>query len=203
MVEKVHTYDLPDLEIINSDTSTDSFLWKPDNSYLILGRSNNIKSSVNISHLKLSPIKVYQRPSGGEAVLISPKTLIISVKINRNGKTPHSYFRIINSKIINHLKSVGIKNLYHKGISDITIGNKKILGSSIYSSNNIVFYHAVLNVCESITNIASYLKHPGREPDYRMGKKHEDFVTSIKQEGYDFSVDFLQKIIKPGLQGLS
>lgn len=200
MINKVHNYDLPDLIKLNSINSVESYLWQPDQSYLILGRSNNLLTSVNMAQLKNSPVKVYQRPSGGEAVLISPNTLIISVKQRKNDHPPHRYFSIINNIIIDRLESIGIKNLSQKGISDIAIGNKKILGSSIYSSVDTIFYHAVLNVSESVSNIAKYLKHPRKEPDYRKGKNHEDFVTSLEQEGYNFKVNYIKKILESGLK---
>ena len=86
-----------------------------------------------------------------------------------------------NYKIISVLESFGITNLGYKGISDITINDLKILGSSIYQNKHVVFYHAVLNVCESVSWIGRYLKHPVREPDYRKNRNHNDFVTSIAQ----------------------
>ena len=97
-------------------------------------------------------------------------------------------FKLINNSIIAALTDLGVKQLGNKGISDISIGMKKILGSSIYRKQKTIFYHAVLNVSEPIETISMYLKHPTREPDYRRGRDHYEFVTSLKQEGYEFTI---------------
>jgi lipoate-protein ligase A len=39
-------------------------------------------------------------------------------------------------------------------------------------------------VAEAPEFIGRYLKHPSREPDYRAGRKHEEFVTSLAAAGY-------------------
>lgn len=53
----------------------------------------------------------------------------------------------------------------------------------------MVFYHAVLNVSETPEFIGRYLKHPSREPDYRSGRRHEDFVTSVHQAGFQIPIE--------------
>ena len=185
----VEDYNLKDYSIIDSDKDNDSVVWTPDNTYVVLGRSNNAIQSLNLEEVSEDKVKVLKRPSGGESVILSPKTIVIGVKIKLdNALNAHQYFKIINGKIINTLTDFGVKDTYMKGISDISINNKKILGSSIYKKKDIVFYHAVLNISESISLITRYLKYPTKEPDYRKGRNHEDFVTSLNLEGYDINL---------------
>lgn len=193
MIE-VKTYDLPDYKIFNSDKILDFISWIPDRKYLILGRSNTAENSL-VEELVLSDkIDVYQRPSGGEAVLLSENTLVVSCKFKiKNVLKTHEYFDKINKKIIKALENQNVKNLYQKGISDISINEKKILGSSIYRKSDTVFYHAVINISEDIDNIQKYLKHPRKEPDYRKGRDHKSFVTNLKDEGYNIDVEILRK----------
>ncbi len=188
----VQKYDLKDFSIIESEKDDDFCLWLPEDRFIVLGRSNNTEGSLNIDKVKNDNIKVYQRPSGGETVILTPNTLVISVKIKIGEKlNAHQYFKKINDKIITALSTLGVKNLHMKGISDISIGNKKILGSSIYRKKDTLFYHAVLNVSESTSVISKYLKHPAKEPDYRKGRSHETFVTSLVAEGYKQSIEEL------------
>lgn len=193
MIE-VKTYDLPDYKIFNSDKILDFISWIPDRKYLILGRSNTAENSLVEELVLNDKIDVYQRPSGGEAVLLSENTLVVSCKFKiKNVLKTHEYFDRINKKIIKALENQNVKNLYQKGISDISINEKKILGSSIYRKSDTVFYHAVINISEDIDNIQKYLKHPGKEPDYRKGRDHKSFVTNLKDEGYNVDV---QKLIE-------
>ncbi|PLW94333.1 MAG: hypothetical protein C0591_13050, partial [Marinilabiliales bacterium] len=84
----------------------------------------------------------------------------------------------------------------------ISIGVKKILGSSIYRKQQTLFYHAVLNISEPVENISLYLKHPKKEPDYRLGRNHEEFFTSLKNEGYSFSFNELSVKIQQSISVL-
>ena len=192
------TYNLKDFEIFNSSESFDFSVWIPDKTYIVIGRSNTADESVFIEKAHTDKIEILKRPSGGETVILSAGTIVISVKLSVDSSlNTHKYFRIINERIISGLHKLGIKDLNMKGISDISVGNKKILGSSIYRRSGTIFYHAVLNVSESVEQIEKYLKHPKREPDYRKGRSHSEFVTSLKSEGYLYDSDIISEgIIK-------
>ena len=192
MAMELNKYNLPDIAILaNENSSTSFYVWIPDKTYLILGRSNNIESSLIVDRLKKDRIKVFKRPSGGETVVLTPRTLVISaVIISEEFKNTRRYFKVFNQKIIDVLEKQGINNLSHKGISDIALNNKKVLGSAIYRTKGKLFYHSVLNVSESVSTIEKYIKHPGREPDYRNGRKHSEFVTSLYAE--EFKIDMVE-----------
>ena len=160
-------------------------VWQPEETVIVLGQSNQTETAGHTDIAGTDGIVVYKRPTGGQTVILTPKTLIISVRLIADKlDNPQVYFKRINNLLILALTNLGIKNLNERGISDIAIGEKKILGSSIYRKRNMVFYHAVLNVAETPEFIGRYLKHPSREPDYRTGRKHEDFITSIHLAGY-------------------
>ncbi|MCB2208376.1 MAG: hypothetical protein KQH67_08760 [Bacteroidetes bacterium] len=203
MIE-VKSYDLKDYSIFNSDKKSDFLIWQPDKTYIILGRSNRVtEDSVHADIAKKHGIEIYKRPSGGEAVILSPNTLVISVKLPlHNEIKTHHYFKLINNSIIKALSELGVKQLGNKGISDISIGAKKILGSSIYRKQQTLFYHAVMNISEPVENISLYLKHPKKEPDYRLGRNHNEFVTSLKLEGYEFSFFELSNKIQQSIAAL-
>jgi lipoate---protein ligase len=185
-------YILPDRTIIDSPLPLSVCVWLPDKTYLILGQSNKAETSLNLEAVLADDVCVMKRPSGGETVILTPKTMVIAISFSTNSlKNPKEYFHKINDSIIAILAEQGIGNLQKKGISDIAIGEKKILGSSIYRRPNRVFYHAVLNVAEDISNIGKYILHPAKEPDYRKGRPHADFVTSIQAEGYTFPIEIL------------
>jgi lipoate-protein ligase A len=70
----------------------------------------------------------------------------------------------------------------------------------MYLKNNILFYHAVLNVKEDISIISKYLRHPKREPDYRAGRDHREFVTSMWAEDYKIDIQQLISAIHKALK---
>jgi lipoate-protein ligase A len=189
---EVQKYNLPDLDIIDAASAVSVFVWQPDKTYLVLGQSNKAESSLETEAVLADGITVVKRPSGGETVLLTPNTIVIGIALSTETlKNPQVYFRKINESIIAVLAKKGVENLLQKGISDIAIGEKKILGSSIYRRPNRVFYHAVLNVAEDINIIAKYIRHPAKEPDYRKGRPHSEFVTSLWSEGFNIPIDSL------------
>ena len=204
MIE-IQKYDLPDFDIMHdAETSTAHFLWQPGDVYVVLGNSNKPEENLNEKEISEDNVQVYKRPSGGETVVLTPKTLVISAKITLDTfSDPKYYFRYFNKKIIDGLENLGVKNLSYRGISDIALKSKKILGSSIYRKRKALFYHAVLNVSEPVETIERYIKYPTKEPDYRKGRSHKEFVTSLYNEGYSFSLDQIHDALKVALSEIN
>lgn len=180
MMPEVQEYDLPDLALLRSQNDFDAMVWQPDRYILVLGQSNKSENSLHYKQVIDDKIAVYKRPSGGETVILGPGTLVISVSFKTTKlRNPSIYFNIINSSILRALKECGLEGAEMRGISDLAIDGKKILGSSIYRTTNKVLYHAVLNVSEDVSIIEKYIAHPAKEPDYRKGRSHSEFVTSL------------------------
>ncbi len=196
---KTRKYNLPDISLLEDKNWPDYrfYCWIPDRVYLVLGISNKAEKSVIPEQVAGDNIPILKRTSGGETVILTPYTLVLATTVNTPGfLDPQKFFSEINNRIIERLASTGINNLAFKGISDIAIGNKKILGSSIYRRKNKLFYHAVLNVAEPVETISRYIAHPKREPDYRKGRPHSDFVTSLLAEGYQLEIGELKNLFE-------
>lgn len=152
---------------------------------VIIGASNKIETAVNIQACLEDGVPVMKRPSGGEAVLVSEGSLLFShILLNHQLPRSRDFFGQNLDLFIRALEAKGVKNLHHQGISDLTIGDKKILGCAIYRSTGFLLFQAVLNLWESPQVIAKYLAAPVRMPDYRQNRSHEQFITSLKAEGY-------------------
>jgi lipoate-protein ligase A len=202
---EVKKYDLPDLDIINDDEKPSGyFFWIPDDYYIVMGNSNKPAENLDYENILKDRITVYKRPSGGETVILTPNTLVVSIKVTLDRfMNPSRHFRYFNNKIIEGLQTLGIENLFYRGISDVAIGNKKILGSSIYRKRKILFYHAVINVSEPVETIEKYIKHPTKEPDYRKGRKHGEFVTSLHEAGYKLNFDQLKSALSQRFESIT
>ncbi len=69
------------------------------------------------------------------------------------------------------------------GVSDLALGARKILGSSLYQTKDRWSYQGVLLVRPDRRLFDRYLAYPDREPDYRRGRGHEVFTTSLAEAG--------------------
>ncbi len=184
-----NSYPLPDKKLLETSNLPAFCTWIPDQVYVVLGRSNQPEKSVFLERIEQDEVALIKRPSGGEAVVLSPSMVIIACTDSKdNYERSVDFFARCNNLIINALTDLGIENLGQRGISDISSGSHKILGSSMFKAPDRLFYHAVLNVSELPGTIAWYLKHPTREPDYRAGRDHTKFVTSLKDLGYNSGI---------------
>ncbi len=189
-MDQTYTYHLPDLNLLQSNQDKGFMVFRPMADIAVLGRSNTSGSSLQLDSIKADGVKIIQRHSGGESVFISPKMCVISIKMPlKMDIKAQNYFAIANQPIQKCLLEMGVHSIHQKGISDLSINQKKILGSSIYRTSSAMFYHAILNLEEEVEKIAKYLKHPKREPDYRNGRSHNEFITSLLLEGYAINFD--------------
>lgn len=196
MTITVSPYILPDAFLF-AGIGNGHLVWQPETACLVLGQSNSVEKSLIVENVISDGIPVTKRPTGGEAVMLTPLTIVITVARTFSALVHfRDYFRSVNGMIIATLQEFGISGLSMKGISDIALGNKKILGSSMRSTHGRLIYHAVLNVSEDPDLFEKYLRHPCREPIYRTGRSHSEFVTSLKAEGYDIKTEELMASIR-------
>ena len=197
-----HEYNLPDVDLLNKKENQ-FMIWIPDKLYAELGASNNPNDSLNIENVIHDNITVLKRPSGGQTVVLSPNNIIISVVfVDRDSIQPREVFQHVNKLIISAIEKMGIQELSLMGISDIAVSGRKILGSSIYRNRTSLLYHAVLNLGEPAATFERYLKHPSKEPDYRNGRSHSDFVTSLKEKGYTHSIHNMENMLSLSFESL-
>jgi len=195
-------YYLPDIQLL--DKNTNQYLtWIPDKTYIVLGASNNAEESLHMENVIEDKVCILKRPSGGQTVILTPNNIMISaVFFDQEKLHPKDIFKHINKLIISAIEKTGIRNLSAMGISDIAIGGKKILGSAIYRNKEALLYHAVLNLGEPASTFERYLKHPSKEPDYRRGRSHSDFVTSLKEKGYTNSAHHMENMLSLSFEGM-
>ncbi len=181
----VRPYDLADAALFGG-TGDGMMVWQPAGTVIVLGQSNTPERSLILENVLSDGIPVTKRPTGGEAVMLTPQMAVITVAREFPGLArSKDFFMEVNAMILDLLSDLGVRNYGTRGISDITIGDKKILGSSMHRRESRLVYHGVLNIAGDPSIFEKYLRHPSREPDYRQHRPHSDFVTSLKNEGYD------------------
>ena len=165
---------------------------------VVLGRSAKIEEDVVEENCTADGIPISRRRGGGGTVVLSPGTVIISIAGLSNLQYHlREHMNAVNRTIIATLEQLGVDCPVIQGISDIALGNKKILGSSLYRRKDLVLYQGSLLVNSDLTLMDRYLKMPRKQPEYRGGRRHEAFVTSLHNEGYNISaaeiIESLQK----------
>jgi lipoate-protein ligase A len=171
---------------------------------VVLGRACKLEEDVMSDDCVRDGVPISRRRGGGGTVVLSPGTLIISIA----GKSPLQYhlrehMNAVNLVIIDTLKELGVDSLSIRGTSDIAIGMKKILGSSLYRRKDLLLYQGSLLVNPDLSLINRYLKQPRKQPSYRNGRPHGSFVTSLHNEGYTVANEEIIKSLKNRFASLS
>jgi lipoate-protein ligase A len=158
--------------------------WVPENTHVILGASNRADTEIHEEVCALDHVPVLKRYGGGGTVVLHPGCVVVGVGLwVKSPFQNQMYFQLLNQAIINGLAlwnpACGV--LSQNGISDICIGSKKIAGTSLFRSKHYLLYQASILVDPKLHLIERYLRHPSKEPNYRLNRSHSDFLTSLQE----------------------
>ncbi len=166
-------------------------LWQPDGVAVVIGYSQKPEIEVDLERCTQDGVPIIRRRGGGGAVVLMPGILCLTFAfISQASVSPYYFFKKINGFISSVLEEqFSIENLSQGGISDLAIGDKKVLGCSIFKSRQLFLYQGSLLVHPDLEQITRYLLHPSKEPDYRGAREHQDFVTSLQASGYPLTTE--------------
>ena len=158
--------------------------WVPKSSLVVLGSSNKADIEVKELACEEDGVPILKRYGGGGTVVLHSGCVVVSLGIWVSQFYYNDrYFRKINDAVIHTLAAEWreFSGLTQDGLSDLTFGERKIAGTSLFRSRNYLLYQASILVDARVDLMERYLKHPSREPDYRAGKSHRNFVAGLNE----------------------
>jgi lipoate-protein ligase A len=200
----IQPYDLPDAGLLEPSAGRGrSLIFVPPRILVVIGKGSAEQMELNAENILADDVPVVRRATGGCAVVLTPDMLAVSLAVYGEKQDKSSvYFAQFSDLLITALQHQQISGLTMAGISDIALDGRKIVGSSIYRNRQLVFYHAILNVAGDTSLMERYLAHPPRMPDYRRERRHRDFVTSLRAEGFAFDRNQFESEMKTSFQSL-
>lgn len=158
--------------------------WVPQNPIVVLGSSNKAEEELFEEHCRNDGVAVLKRSGGGGAVVLHPGCVIVSVGawVEDYFKNPY-FFSLLNGAVCDLLvtKWSALGGVTERGISDLALGDRKVAGTSLFRSRHYLLFQASLLIDAHVPLLDRYLKHPTREPDYRMRRAHGDFVMGLAE----------------------
>ncbi|MFA6636675.1 MAG: lipoate--protein ligase family protein [Candidatus Omnitrophota bacterium] len=168
--------------------------WQTDECFVVVGRSGKVEEECFLEKCRKDGIKILRRISGGGTVLQGKGCLNYSSVLSYLGDK--RYEKIVSSykKIMTGL-SLGFRaeglNAEFVPISDLAVGERKFSGNSQARKRRYFLHHGTILFDMDISSFGRYLKHPPKEPDYRNGREHRDFVANIS-----FSPKVIKEVIR-------
>lgn len=177
-------------------------VFEPTAASVVLARFNLAARELNLEACRRDKIGLFRRRGGGGAVVLAPGMAVVSVAERTDHPMAQSYhFSRYSGRIVSAIETLGITGIHCRGTSDLVLGERKLVGSTLYFRGDLVFFQASLLVTADLSLIPKYLAHPSREPDYRAGRPHLSFVTTLQEIGYQGTMGQVLEALKQSFSG--
>ncbi len=147
---------------------------------IVLGISSTPEEMIHLDHLQNNPVPIIKRFSGGGTVYVDQKTLFITFICNKEDTDTDCYPKPILNWGKNFYKEVFDHEHFDLNENDYVMENKKIGGNALYIRKDRWLLHTSFLWDYDIKKI-NLLKLPQKTPEYRQGRSHKDFMTSLSK----------------------
>ena len=157
--------------------------WELPDLAVVMGASCRMREAVNVEACRTDGVPIARRASGGGSVLIGPGALNVTV-ILPIASAPgigavDEVQRWLLGRIAEKLRALG-PPVEVLGSGDLTINGRKCSGNAQRRLKRSFLVHATILYDLPADQIARYLGvPPRRQPEYRDGRSHSDFVTTL------------------------
>jgi lipoate-protein ligase A len=158
-------------------------IWEWPAPAVVLGAGCRLAEDVFESRCRRDGVPIVRRSSGGGTVLLGAGCLVYSLVLRFDralelGEVRPSY-RYILDRLRTALAEV-TGPLERAGISDLAQGGRKVSGSGQQRKRTHLLHHGTLLYDFDVAMVERYLALPTRQPDYRKGRPHADFLANVR-----------------------
>lgn len=157
-------------------------LWESPRHVVVLGRSSDVTTEVNLDACRRRGIPILRRASGGATVLIGPGCLMYAVVLSYLQRPQLRMIEMAHQFVLERLRRAiepQVPEIMCSGTSDLTLNLRKFSGNSLKCRQRHLLYHGTIVYDFSTAIMSECLATPPRQPDYRGGRTHQDFVANI------------------------
>lgn len=157
-------------------------VWEADSFFSVLGQGNSAHKELLLEKCKANDIKVLRRVSGGGTILQFPGCLNYALVL-RIDHWPEQSIPQLNFYPLQVIQTALTATLglsvQIQGHTDLTLNGKKFSGNAQRKGKSHYLFHGTLMPHIPEKEIALFLAHPSKEPDYRQLREHSDFLCPL------------------------
>lgn len=157
-------------------------VWRFAKPTVILGRSSKVDEEVDRLWCHQNGMEVLRRCTGGASVVGGPGCVMYSVVVGvpaqgglRNIDAAHDF---VMQRVLAAVQRQ-LPDAERLGICDLTWHGRKFSGNSLRVARHHLLYHGTLLRNANLDLIAKCLTHAPRQPEYRRGRDHRDFLCNV------------------------
>jgi lipoate-protein ligase A len=156
--------------------------WEWPQPAVVLGAAGRLSEEVDEAACQAADVPICRRASGGGTVLLGSGCLIFSLVLafDRSPllRSIRSSYQFILEIVGDALQDV-VPGLELAGISDLAVSGRKFSGNSQQRKSSHLLHHGTLLYAFDLASVSHYLRLPTRQPAYRQGRSHADFLMNV------------------------
>jgi len=158
--------------------------WSLTSYAVIVGVAVDINEEVDRRVCEDMGIPIVRRRSGGHSVVIGPGTVQYTFALPRSlspelasiGGAKAFCNRLLRGALTAVRPEI---RLDEDPSGDLTVADRKVAGLALKRRRNAVLVHGTILADADIDLIDTVLKEPRRQPSYRRGRAHRDFLANF------------------------
>ncbi|MEO8269614.1 MAG: hypothetical protein ABI557_07840, partial [Aureliella sp.] len=157
-------------------------IWQAQSPFVVLGRSSRVADEVKQFCTVEQSVPVFRRVSGGATVVAGTGCMFYALVLSLEQRPHLRMLDVAHQFVMASLQSALISlvpQLEFDGTCDLVVSGRKVSGNSIRLVRDWMLYHGTLLLDMDLTLADRLLKHPPREPEYRGGRNHADFLANM------------------------
>ena len=157
-------------------------VWEFPRGAIVLGASGRLHEDVDVERCLADGVPVGRRSSGGGTVVLGPGalnfTVILASDTAKGLQAVDFAQHFVLEKVAAELIRIGVP-VEVRGSGDLVFDGKKCSGSAQRRLKRFFLVHASILFDFDLSRIPRYTRVPKRQPSYREGRSHEEFVTNL------------------------
>jgi lipoate-protein ligase A len=170
--------------------------WEFTGPTVVVGRSSPVETEVDRAFCRQRDIPILRRCSGGASIVGGPGCLMYSVVLSLNARPELRKIDAAHRFVIGRVLAAMQRQLPEaefQGTSDLTWRNRKFSGNSLRIARGHLLYHGTILYGADLDLVSHCLLHAPRQPDYRAGRAHRDFIDNVPLDRQRFSDDLISE----------
>jgi lipoate-protein ligase A len=176
--------------------------WEPRQYFVVVGYANKVAREVNVEMCRESGIPILRRCSGGGTVVQGPGCLNYSLILRIDSDpglgtvTGSNRFVMARNRVVMEIllarnsrregalsfkSEIGNRKseISVSGHTDLAIDGRKFSGNAQRRKRRAILFHGTFLLDLDLALVNRLLPMPSKEPDYRRGRSHAEFLMNL------------------------